>query len=153
MILTPEDEVRILEECEVGRGTPHRNRIAKPGVGVDCIKFVLLVMMRAGTIKGLKIPKYPVNVGRRGAEEILIKNIERHLHVERIDPTKARTGDFAIFEARLSCNHVGLVVGPDLWQVLTGAAAEPYPYKEWVKYMHVLLRLTRREAKPHHDTP
>jgi cell wall-associated NlpC family hydrolase len=147
-IWKPEEVEAAITAAKTWRGTPHKNRVAIKGKGVDCIKFCLLVCVEAGFLQQFKFPKYDTNIGRRGAEDIIMKNLDQAFYLMRLSgDIEPQDGDLCVFRADFSCNHVGIYLKKNLWQCLWNRTVEPYPYQDWRKHVHTIMRWQSREFK------
>lgn len=106
----------ILAEAQTWEGTPHRDRMAKRGVGIDCLYFLAAVACKFDVLPPFTMPFYrPIwGVGRE------FNVIERVLlgccHATVVDKDgPLETGDAVIFSVGRQSNHVGLVIGAHLW--------------------------------------
>lgn len=145
MIWTDERKQKAIDSCYKWRGTKHRDHLALPGKGVDCINFVCAVAKEAGIVEEFKMPRYNVNLSRRGASDILINSVSSVSSVEKIeDINTAQFGDIAVFKSHYCCNHVGIVIEEHgiqyLWHVRSGSFVEPFPYQCEKKFVLCLLR-------------
>lgn len=118
----------LLNEARRWEGTPHRDRMAKPGVGIDCLFFLRELAVFAGVLPPFQMPFYrPIwGVGRE------FNVIERVLltccHAVKLDPAEPlQDGDAVIFTVGKQSNHVALVLDGMLWHSVAdqGVTADP----------------------------
>lgn len=93
-------------------GTPHRNRIAIPGVGVDCIMLVIAIYRGARLIPEFDLPQYKPNLGFFSERNIVGTIIQLCGDFEEINPARQRLqfGDLLIFKVGHQSNHIGIVI-------------------------------------------
>ena len=112
LIWTPERIAAAAAEIERWKGTPHRDRMAKPGVGIDCIGYVCEITRAAGLIPAFTMPFYSPRWGIGRAFNVMERVLLKCFNVERItSPAEWRPGDLLIFKVGHQSNHIAL-----LWQ-------------------------------------
>lgn len=146
-IWTPERITLAQAELERWAGTPHRNRMAKPGVGIDCIHFVFKVANAAGIAPTFEMPYYNVRWGVGRAFNVLERVITKCFHVESIrDRCQWKPGDMVIFQVGEHSNHIGLLWhqhGLGVWHAQTGKGVIFSPLNDEIKKtVQVCLRFT-----------
>lgn len=132
-----------LDSAHRWQGTPHRNRVAIPGVGVDCIHFVYEVLIDAGLLERKALGTYDVDDGLYVKSDRLTRGIEFCLHTERITPTALEFGDILVFKNGNRSAHVGILLGNDVWHAFYGHGVLNSDLKIWRREIDVALRLTK----------
>jgi len=119
---TPEREAAAIAWCQAFAGTPHMQRRANPGRGIDCIRFAVGAIQAAGILPDFHWPQYPQTIGLGQATNWMADAILRHTHSHSIAPADwiASTGDLGIFRVGRQSNHIGVVVAGRFWHVTTG---------------------------------
>jgi cell wall-associated NlpC family hydrolase len=141
---TPEMEAAALAEAERWRGTPHRHRRAIVGRGIDCLGLVAKLMAAAGAVPDTPIPAVPLTWGIGERINRMAALLDQAIHAERIQAADwtPRTGDIAIWAVGSQSNHVGLVLGPDIWHVCRGWVVAPEPTRLLRSRIQEALRQT-----------
>jgi cell wall-associated NlpC family hydrolase len=116
---TPEAEAMALAECENFRNTPHMQRRAIPGRGVDCVQFVVAVVQAAGILPPFTWPQYRQDIGFRINRNQLGDLMREAFHAEAFaaEDWEPRTGDVGIFRCGRTSNHCGIFVAGRFWHV------------------------------------
>lgn len=120
MIWTGERKITAHASLEAWKGTPHHNRIAIRGVGVDCIKFVCKIYSEAGIFPDIDFHGYSVDDGMWKESTRLQDTMLRCLHSEWVPSDQQfEFGDIAIFKTGDRSAHCGFVTGEDyVWHAL-----------------------------------
>lgn len=144
-IWTADRQALALAEAERWRGTPHRHRIASLGRGIDCIRFVVKVMIAAGVVDDTTIPTYPTAWGLASAENKIAAAFMACCEAVRIpmDEWEPEFGDVCIWACGQNSNHVGIYLGRDVWHVSTNSPAGPLMLATARKRMQEAVRLVR----------
>lgn len=128
--------------CALYAGTPHRNRMARPGKngGVDCIHFVAEVLSGAGVILPHTLPAYDERLGVLRARNVIEDILLQHLHAE-IAP-EPEFGDIVICTCGRQSNHVGIVIDGQMWHVPGRGWCGPEALGNWAARVQSFVRLT-----------
>lgn len=134
------------ESCQKWAGTPHRNKIAVPGTGIDCIHFVFEVVSDAGILPRFKLPLYHGNLGVLRESNVMETLCREYSFAERVAAGEAPAfGDIAIFKCGEQSNHAGIVTdGGDVWHVPGKSAVGPADWKTVAKSLQCLMRFRAR---------
>jgi cell wall-associated NlpC family hydrolase len=101
-------------------GTPHHNRIAVPGVGVDCIKFVYEVCYDSGVWPRVEFSGYDLQAGLGGPSTKLQETFLKAVFGEWVE-RDFQFGDVLIFTTGERSAHCGFHAGDGkLWHSLAG---------------------------------
>lgn len=141
----PEAEAAAVAACENFRGTRHMQRRAIPGVGVDCVQFVVAVLQAAGMLPVFRWPQYRQDIGLRLNRNQLGDLMAEAFNAEilAVEDWEPRTGDVGIFRCGRTSNHCGLVVAGSFWHVTTTAPVHATPVKAVLGTLQEVVRLTR----------
>lgn len=127
-VWTPERRQRAIAYAHDMRGTPHVDRIAIKGVGIDCVHFVSGVIIASGISESFRLPFYKPQWGIGRRNNVLERVTLDCLHCHVIDEREyLQFGDIAIFKVGRQSNHVGVILDGDLWHVRLGRMVEPEP--------------------------
>lgn len=137
------DETRNLARTEAQRwlGTPHRDRIARVGVGIDCINFVYEVLAAAGVAERKELGSYDTNVGLHEAVYKLKRAVLTCLDCEEMPPNDPQFGDIVIFKEGAFSGHAGIIIDSDVWHALAGRCVTRSLYGDWQRKVECLLRI------------
>lgn len=133
--------------CAKWRGTPHKNRIAEVGVGVDCIKFVHEVIVDSGIIPRQEFGGYSIHEGTFGMSDVLKNTLEAALNVERVEIENHAFGDIAVFKNGMMAGHCGFVTETHLWHALANKIVTPSQFNLWAHEIDFLFRVTEMGMK------
>lgn len=140
------------------QGTPHRNRIAVAGEGVDCIRFVLAVLQEAGITPGHRLPFYDERLGAFRRRNVMEAVFLRFLDAEALPPdTPGEFGDLVICKCGRQSNHVGILLENDhptredprerkfsltaFWHVPARGFVGPDDWEQWRDRVQSLVRI------------
>lgn len=123
-------------------GTPHKNRIAVVGIGIDCIKLLAELLMDAGIVERVTFGSYTVEDGLFEASDRLQKVIEHAFHVQIIHTEEMQFGDVAVFTTGRRSAHVGFHDGRDIWHALANRCVTHNDFKLWRHDIAVAYRFT-----------
>ena len=111
MIWTEARKQSARDAAERFRGTPHRNRIAIPGVGVDCIFLALEIYWAAGIIPRCGVPQYSPALGILRTRNVARDIFMRCAYFEDVGRNpELGFGDLIIFAVGRVANHVGVMI-------------------------------------------
>jgi len=142
-IWTPERQALAMQEAESWRGTPHAHRIASRGRGIDCIRFVVRVLVAAGVVEPTSVPTYPTAWGLAAAENRIGAAFLQCCDADRIpvEDWQPRFGDICIWRSGRNSNHCGIFLGRDVWHVSTNSPAGPLVLESARRHMQEAIRL------------
>lgn len=142
-IWTAERQALAIAEIMRWIGTPHINRLAQVGVGVDCIQFVLAVLVASEIIPQREVAAYSVMDGAHNPSGVLAGEIEKHLHVQSVSVDAPQFGDIAVFYNGQQSAHVGFITGPAVWHSLSGFGVTRGGFNVWRRRIKYLYRLNQ----------
>lgn len=129
-------------ECARWAGTPHFNRLAVPGQGVDCIHFVKAILAAAGIIPDFRLPWYDERLGALRTSNILETLLVEHLHAEARPPDAGQFGDVVICKAGRQTNHVGILIDGKMWHVPGRGRVGGDSWSQWRERTQSLVTIT-----------
>ncbi len=142
-IWTPESQAAAREACQLWTGTRHANRIAVPGQGVDCIRFVFEIVIAGGILPRFTLPAYDERLGVLREKNVMETIIREYAHAERVPADAApEFGDVAIFKCGDQCNHAGIVIDSQVWHVPGRSRVGPEAWPTVAKKLQCLMRFT-----------
>lgn len=142
---TPERRETARASCRAWAGTPHHNRIAVPGQGIDCINFVFEVLAAAGVVERFRLPRYQENLGVLRERNIMERLILDYFHAAAVPAPKESLpefGDVAVWRCGMQSNHIGIVVDGEAWHVAGKSRVGPEAWPNVRKDLQSLLRFT-----------
>lgn len=141
-IWTPERQAIALATLNRWHGTPHRNRAATLGVGIDCAQLVNEILIDAGIVERIELGAYDVVDGLHNQSHRLAKAIERLLNVEQVSKDSPEFGDIAIYRTGTRSGHCGFYAGARIWHSLANVGVTHGQYKIWRNQIEFMYRLT-----------
>lgn len=143
MIWTPEQQAAARVEAESWRGTRHAHRIAARGRGIDCIRYVVRILVAAGVVEDTTVPTYPTSWGLAGSENKIGAAFLACCDADRvpIDVWQPEFGDICIWKVGRNSNHCGIYLGRDVWHVSTNSPAGPLVLESAKRRMQEAIRL------------
>lgn len=138
---TPERIELALAEARAWQGTPHKNRVALRGQGVDCIRFVCQVLAAAGVIEVPRFPFYDERLGVLRARNVIEDILLAHLDATACEPVEPQDGDVVVCRCGRQTNHVGIFLAGDMWHVPGKGAVGPEPWGPWEARAQSLVRI------------
>lgn len=150
----------MLDEARRWSGTPHKNRMAKPGVGIDCLHLLREMAVAAKWLPPFAFPYYDpawgfgrqVNV----IERILVLCCHSRL-LKQGEPLQ--DGDVMIWAVGRQSNHCGIFIAGEVWhaqasRLVQGEALEDVgPFQSVVRITEAGFKrrpetLTDKDFKP-----
>lgn len=140
-----------LLSLERWRGTPHRNRLAEPGVGIDCIKLVYRVCHEAGVFPSSDFNGYDTSSGMWKQSSKLQDTILQCVHGSFVDRGPWEFGDIAIFKTGNRSAHCGFIAGRSLWHALANRCVTESDLALWEGEFAGAVRLSAAGFKASPD--
>ena len=126
--------------CQAYAGTPHVNRLALPGEGVDCVHFVLAVLMAAGLVPAeTRLPAYDERLGRLRERNVIEDILLAHLH--SAPAAFPAFGDIVVCKCGRQTNHVGIVIDGEFWHVPGKGRCGPEALENWRPRIQRFIRI------------
>lgn len=128
------------------QGTPHRDRMAKVGVGIDCIGLVRECFVAAGLVEPFELPYYNPRMGLGRANNVMERVFLACTDAVAIDPEKGdpADGDVLIWRVGRQSNHCGIYLDGKAWHVMARAKVRPDPWEPLRHDMQSFIRLRAR---------
>lgn len=133
-----------LAEANRWHGTPHANRIAKVGTGIDCLGFIREIAVAAGVLPAYKMPYYDPAWGVGRTFNVIERVLVSTCHATRHDPSDGLAfGDVVIFSVGRQSNHVGIILDGELWHCQASSTVQPEPITDsLLAQLQSVVRLT-----------
>ena len=143
MIWTPERRQLALESLNRWHGTPHRNRIAIRGVGVDCIKLVDEVFHDAGVFPRCNFTGYDLDSGMWGQSSKLQDALLKCLHAVWVEKD-FEFGDIFILKTGKRSAHCGIYTDDGyVWHSLGHRSVTRSDFALWRHEILGMVRLVK----------
>lgn len=144
-VWTIDRELESLAAAKAWQGTPHRNRVALMGRGIDCIRFVVEILKAAEIVDASPLPAYPIAWGIGDQVNKIAPALALMLDVERIRPDdwKPAWGDVLIWKVGKQSNHCGIVLDGQAWHVANGIPVGPVSIELTRHAFQEILRIRR----------
>lgn len=124
-------------------GTPHRDRMALPREGVDCVNFVLAVLIRTGVVPPAQLPFYHEALGSLRRRNVIEDILAAHLHCDVLQPgSPAEFGDIVVCQCGRQSNHVGIIIDGSFWHCPARGHCGPEAWHQWAARAQCLVRVT-----------
>lgn len=139
-----EERIRIArEEMKRWQGTPHANRIAIRGKGVDCIKFVMAVCCAAGIVPHTEFYGYDVTAGMWKESSALQETMLRCLHAEWVTDS-FKFGDIFVLKTGRRSGHCGIYTADGfVWHALGKRCVTRSDYSLWRREIVGMVRIIK----------
>lgn len=135
-------------------GTPHFNRLAIAGEGVDCVNLVMEILIGAGIVERTRLPFYDERLGALRRRNVIEDIVMTHLHVDRIDPQEDPAfGDVVICRCGRQTNHVGMIMAGDPVMMVHVPAEGFVSLEDWTVWRHRAQSLLRIRAPGYRADP
>lgn len=125
---------------KVWEGTPHKDRMAKVGVGIDCIGLVAEVFVAAGQIERFTFPFYKTSWGYGRRNNLMERMLCMCCHAEVAETPES--GDVVIFAVGRQTNHCGVVMDGKVWHAFAGNVVRADALSDHIKRIQSFVRLT-----------
>lgn len=147
MIWTPERRKAALAAAERWHGTPHHDRMAEPGVGIDCMNLVVEILRGAGVLPQFDLPYYDTREGLFQWSDRLKFAFLKCGHCAEADKRVPEFGDVAVFKTIRVSGHCAFVTGPELIHAIGNRQVTRSRYTAWQQRIDCLLRFTATGLK------
>lgn len=113
--------------------------MAVPGIGVDCIHFVLAVLVEAGIIDRPTLPAYDERLGALRERNVIEDILTAHLHAR---PAEApEFGDIVVCRCGRQSNHIGIVIDDQMWHSPGKGYCGPEALANWRERIQSFVRI------------
>lgn len=141
-IWTEERKERAGACCRKWHGTPHADKIAILGVGIDCIHFLTEIIFDTMIAERREFSGYKLDHGLHSVSQRLSRALEASLHVERVTAEDTTFGDVWIFRTGGRSGHCGFYDGHTVWHALSGHRVTPSQGNHWIREVEFFYRFT-----------
>ena len=91
-------------------GTPHRDRIAIKGKGIDCLNLMREIYVAAGILPRFKFPYYNTRLGVGLDYNVMEWAAGEVFYTTKVTNSQYRLGDLVIFRVGHQSNHVAVLL-------------------------------------------
>lgn len=124
-------------------GTPHRDRLARIGVGIDCINYVYAILIAAGVVEWKEIGGYNTSVGFKETTHRMKNAFKACVQCVEIQPTEpVQFGDVIVFKEGRFAAHGGFYADGKIWHALARRTVTANVFGEWLPLVDCFLRIT-----------
>lgn len=154
---TKHNDRALAEELESWVNTPYSHYTGVKQGGVDCIHLVVRVLQNTSADQGRKliVPWYAKDWHLHKGEEMLVKEIEKQIFVQRIAYLDNATlieiepianGDIVLFKFGRVSSHCGIYYNGLVYQTLSGSGVKKVPYasSDFKKRVTVVYKVYKR---------
>lgn len=146
LVWTPERQLLARASCLKWHGTPHRDRLAAVGQGVDCVNFVAQVLFDAGVIESPVLPTYTTSDGMWAEstrlQEAILACVRGQWVLDSFE-----FGDVLILKTGRRSAHCAFCAGDYIWHALAGRFVTRSDLALWAKEVSGAVRLTAAGLK------
>ena len=130
------------DELAKWRGLHHCDRIAVPGVGIDCIHLVYRALIAAEIVPERPLGSYDVRAGLGVPSNKLKEILGRCLNSETLPAmTPPEFGDIANFKTGKTSAHVGFHADGYMWHSCSGRGVIVGRWELWRHRIESIVRL------------
>lgn len=140
MIWTDPQKTAARQSAALWAGTRHANRIAVPGQGIDCLRFVFEVIIAAGILPRFTLPAYDERLGILRETNVMEGLMRDYCFAERASTPDF--GDVAVFSCGPQSNHCGIVIDGNVWHVPGRGRVGPEAWSNVAPQLQSLMRFT-----------
>jgi hypothetical protein len=138
---TPERRILAMASCEKWLGTPHVNRIAVEGVGIDCIHLIHEIMKDSGLLPEADLGRYDLMAGTYEPSDYLKEVFMTACCADEYPIDAPKFGDIVIFKTGKVSAHCGFYTPGEVWHSLSGRAVIRSSWSHWKHEAQCLVRL------------
>lgn len=141
-VWTPERQAVAVATLAKWHGTPHRDRLAIVGVGIDCAQLINEVLVDTGIVERIDFGAYDVVDGLHTQSHRLARAVEKLLHVEQVSKDKPEFGDIAVYRTGTRSGHCGIIGRNNhVWHSLARIGVTHGQFRLWRHEVEFLYRL------------
>lgn len=147
------DATAALAEAETWRGTPHKNRMAKKGSGIDCVHLLRELLIAGGACDTFTLPFYDQAQGLGAGNNIMERLCLECLHGQTIDREEMPPdGAIVIFQAGKQSNHCAMILGGRVWHAVAMQRVRADEWSAWGPRAQAVIVLTGPGFQRHPET-
>lgn len=137
---------RLREFCEPWRGTPFRHHSGQPGIGCDCIHFVIKGLEHLG-FGHIDIPWYEKHFHLHNCEEVLLNGLRREIPGVELLPNNPINGDLILYKFGYVMSHIGWFLDDHVWSAMVDAKLNSriWQDKNWYSRRRLIYRILDNE--------
>ena len=137
------DNDAALTEARRWIGTPHANRMAVVGIGIDCIHYVREIMVAGGVCDRFTVPHYSDRLGQGLESNFMERLLMACFFVELVPKDEEpQDGDIIIFKVGRQSNHCGMFFAGEVWHAVARSWVKNDPLEHWRDKVQSFLRIT-----------
>jgi len=140
---TPSARQKAILELRSWEGVRHVNRIAVPGVGIDCIHLVFRAYIAAGILPVRSLGRYDVNAGLFTRSDMMERVLLGSLHSKSLNPEAPEFGDIVVFQTGDRSAHCGFYEDVHVWHSLSRQCVIRSPWRTWRRRAEKIVRVYR----------
>ncbi len=140
-VWTPERQAKALAAVAHWRGTPHRDCVAVVGVGVDCIRLVVEILVASEVTPPFSFPAYNTAEGLHDRSDRMLDGFNRCTFSHHADKREPLFGDIAVFRTGRMSGHCAFVLGDKLVHSLAQRQVTVSDYRSFRPAIDRLIRL------------
>ena len=130
-VWTPSARQKAISELASWEGVKHVNRIAVPGVGIDCIHLVFRAYIAAGLLPERRLGRYDTEAGLFCESNTMEQVLLDCLHGLSKEPHDPVFGDVVIFQTGDRSAHCGFYENDHIWHSLARQCVLRSPWGLW----------------------
>lgn len=147
--MTPAQIDAARAECYRWLGTPHRNKMARLGVGIDCVHFAARVYQAVGLLPSdFQMPPYDPDTGLHNPSDLMSQLIrDLFPSVVEVPIDAVSDGDVLVFQTGRCSAHIGIYLRSepeaeigDVWHSLAFRSVTRSPWVLWRDKVKRVLR-------------
>lgn len=138
----PRVREKALASCQKWLGTPHVNRVAVPGVGIDCVHLVHEIMKDCDLLPEADLGRYTLMDGMYNPSDYLKRVFLTACIAEELTIDRPEFGDIVIFKTGKVSAHCGFYTPGFVWHSLSNRAVIKSAWSNWKHEAECLIRLT-----------
>lgn len=141
-IWTTERQAIARKEAARWIGTPHRDRLAKLGIGIDCINYVNEILIATEIVPRAPIGHYNTIIGLHEPSDRLKRAIKLCVECDDYPATTApEFGDIVIFKTGKFSGHCGIIIDGAICHSLANRTVTQSLFAEWQHEIDCFLRI------------
>lgn len=133
------DIEKLRTEAKSWLGTPHRNKLCKKGVGVDCINFVLSCYIAGGV--NYKLINYDPLSGLHKFSGLIEKELLKTGDFVKVE--NPEDGCILIFDEIKFSAHVGLYLDGMVYHAMYNRLVSAQPFLQWKKHIYAIYKYNK----------
>jgi len=151
---TPEAIEAAEAEALRWEGTPHRDRMAKVGAGIDCLYLLREIAVAAGVLPAFQFPYYNPAWGLGRRKNVIGKILDLTTFCKTLPPdAEQQDGDVLIFAVGRQSNHCAIRIKGRIWHAIAKRAViAETPEEAMEAPLQAIIRITAPGFKRRPET-